>query len=108
MNLEPSKILDFVASVYPYVSQYISDNIDPYRKLDFDPQDICCFSCGSTRMVYMRRLPCGHFVDHNCLKERVLEKKFYCDKDGAKFLKGYENLLKAQEDGEGMEKRKDV
>lgn len=37
MEEDPNKLLDFVASAYPYVSKYISDNVDPYKKLDLNP-----------------------------------------------------------------------
>lgn len=61
---DPAKLLDFVASSYPYVSKFISDNIDPYKKLDFDPLDMRCVKCYSTKMIFLRRLSCGHFIDH--------------------------------------------
>jgi hypothetical protein len=32
---EPGKLLDFAAAAYPYASRYISDHIDPLRKMDF-------------------------------------------------------------------------
>ena len=93
---DPSKILDFVASSYPYVSKYISQNIDPYHKLDMDPADMKCMICMSKKMLFLRRLPCSHFCDHECLKENIRKGKFYCDNCGNKLLKGYENLLSRQ------------
>ena len=68
---DPSKLIDYIASAYPYVSRYITEKIDPLKKMDFDPSDIRCFKCGSTRMLFLRRLSCGHFVDHECLKDCI-------------------------------------
>lgn len=53
-----------------------------------------CMVCGSSRMITMRRLNCGHFIDHDCLKQCIDRGKFYCMVDGSQFLKGYESLLK--------------
>jgi hypothetical protein len=55
------------------VSRYITEKIDPMRKMDFEPSDIKCFKCGATRMLFLRRLTCGHFIDHECLKDSVLK-----------------------------------
>lgn len=90
--------MDFLASAYPYVSKYISDNLDPYKNLDIDQDTMKCMCCGSSRMIYLRRLNCGHFVDHNCLKECIVKGKFYCLVDGNQFLKGYESLMKRKEE----------
>ena len=67
------------------------------NKLEFDVEDIFCWSCGAERMARLRRLHCGHFIDHDCLKERVRKGKFHCEKCGAKFLKGYESLVREEE-----------
>lgn len=40
-------------------------------------------------MIMLRRLTCGHFIDHNCLKECIVKGRFYCEVDGSQFLKGY-------------------
>jgi hypothetical protein len=57
--------------------------------MDFNPEDIKCFKCASTRMIFLRRLPCGHFIDHECLKNSIIKDKFYCEEDGSLFLKGF-------------------
>lgn len=62
--------MDYVASSYPYVSKYISDNVDPYKKLDLS-DDMKCGKCNAKKMLFLRRLTCGHFVDHECLKENI-------------------------------------
>jgi hypothetical protein len=89
---DPNKLVDFVASSYPYVSRYITEKLDPMKKMDFEPSDMKCFKCGGTRMLFLRRLACGHFIDHECLKDCLMKEKFYCQEDGSQFLKGYENL----------------
>ena len=61
---DPSKLIDYVASSYPYVSRYIADKIDPMKKMNFEPEDIKCFKCGAKKMLFLRRLSCGHFIDH--------------------------------------------
>lgn len=33
-QLSPASLIDFICSSYPYVSKYISENIDPYKKLN--------------------------------------------------------------------------
>jgi len=40
-------------------------------------------------MIFLRRLNCGHYIDHECMKANILNEKFYCDEDGSLFLKGY-------------------
>ena len=49
---DPKKLLDYVASAYPYVSKYISENIDPYKKLDFNPDQMRCMKCNAKKMVF--------------------------------------------------------
>ena len=66
--------------------------------MDFDPTDIRCFKCGAKRMLFLRRLACGHFIDHECLKECILKEKYYCQEDGTQFLKGYENLRQREKE----------
>lgn len=91
-------MIDYVASSYPYVSKYISEHIDPLKKMDFNPADIRCFKCGSTKMLFLRRLSCGHFIDHECLKDNIIKEKYYCAEDGSQFLKGYENLRQKEKE----------
>ena len=57
-----------------------------------------CQKCKSKRMIFLRRLPCGHFIDHECLKENIRKGVMYCEKDGDKILKGYENLLQKEKE----------
>lgn len=78
VNQDPAKLMDYLASAYPYVSKYISENLDPYKKLDVEPDTMKCMVCSSSRMIFLRRLTCGHFIDHNCLKESIAKGKFYC------------------------------
>jgi hypothetical protein len=97
---DPAKLLDFVASAYPYVSRYISDHIDPLKKMDFSPSDLKCQKCASTKMLFLRRLSCGHFIDHECLKDCILKDRFYCAEDGSQFLKGFENLRQKEKEND--------
>jgi hypothetical protein len=54
--------------------------------------------CGSPNLQFLRRLPCGHFIDHNCLKECISQGIFECLKDGSGFLVGYRNLVRRMEE----------
>ena len=51
-------------------------------------------------MLFLRRLSCGHFIDHECLKDCILKEKYYCQEDGCQFLKGYENLREREKEVE--------
>ena len=57
-----------------------------------------CMICHSKKMLFLRRTSCGHFIDHECLKENIRKGKFYCDDCGNKLLKGYENLVQKQKE----------
>ena len=86
---DPTKLLDFVASSYPYVSKYISDNVDTYKKMDLNPEDMKCQKCFSKKMLFLRRITCGHFIDHECMKQNIRKERFYCEQCGGKIVKGY-------------------
>ena len=49
-------------------------------------------------MLFLRRLTCGHFIDHECLKDNLVKGKFFCEDCGTKIVKGYENLIGKQKE----------
>lgn len=89
-------MLDYILDSYPYVSKYLSQNMDANRKLKFSIEECKCFTCGNDKLLFLRRLPCGHYMDDACMRDLIAKNKLYCLNDGSRFLKGYENLLKVQ------------
>lgn len=57
-----------------------------------------CMKCYSKKMLFLRRLTCGHFIDHECLKDNLVKGKFFCEDCGTKIVKGYENLIGKQKE----------
>ena len=53
--------------------------------------------CSDKQKAFLRRLQCGHFIHHKCLRKRIEKGRLYCKVDGQKFLQGYESLLKNEE-----------
>jgi hypothetical protein len=52
-------------------------------------EDLECIMCDDKQRAFLRRLYCGHFVHHKCLKKRIEKGKLYCKIDGEKYLLGY-------------------
>jgi hypothetical protein len=50
------------------------------------------------RMLFLRRLSCGHFVDNDCLKQLITSEKYFCQTCGSQFLKGFENLKQKEKE----------
>ena len=93
-----NNILDFIADVYPYVSEYLSQNMDYNHKFKFNLEECKCFSCGNDKMVFLRRLPCGHYIDDVCIRDLISKNKLYCQVDGSRFLKGFESVLNIEKE----------
>jgi len=45
--------------------------------------------CNDKSKAFLRKLQCGHFIHHKCLRKRIEKGKFYCKQDGQKYLLGY-------------------
>jgi hypothetical protein len=52
--------------------------------------------CDDKQRAFLRRMYCGHFIHHKCLRRRIERGKFFCKLDGEKFLHGFESLIKHQ------------
>ena len=66
--------------------------------MNLEPETMECQKCFSKRMIFLRRLPCGHFIDHECFKENLRKGVTYCEKCGDKLVKGYEDLMRKEKE----------
>ena len=39
-------------------------------------EHMACVSCGSVRLMWLRRLPCSHYLDEGCLRESIEREQF--------------------------------
>lgn len=86
-----------MASTLPcYFSKTKRWNAAECRKLDITVEDLECSICDDKQKSFLRKLPCGHFIHHRCLRKRIEKGKFFCKVDGHKYLIGYENLVQHQ------------
>jgi hypothetical protein len=89
------RFTNFLAATQPcYFSKNTRWNIIECKKLDIKIEELECLMCSDKQKAFLRKLSCGHFIHHRCLRKRIEKGKFYCKLDGQKYLLGYEALLK--------------
>ncbi len=84
------RLTNFLASTLPcHFSKNVRWNIVECKKLDIKVEELECIMCNDKQKAFLRKLGCGHFIHHRCLRKRIEKNKFYCKLDGQKYLSGY-------------------
>ena len=82
------------ASLSCYFSKNTRWNIIECKKLAIKIEELECIACTDKQQAFLRKLNCGHFIHHRCLRRRIEKGKLFCRLDGYKFLQGYDSLIK--------------
>lgn len=105
VKLTDSKFYNFLACTLPcYFSKNTRWNILECKRLEIKIEDLECIMCDDKQRAFLRRMYCGHFIHHKCLKRRIEKGKLYCKIDGEKYLLGYESLIKHEKLNKIIEK----
>lgn len=92
------RFMNFLSCVLPcYFSKNTRWNIVECKKLDIKIENLECIACSDKQKAFLRRMHCGHFIHHKCLRKRIEKGRLYCKIDGQKFLHGYDSLRKHEE-----------
>ena len=84
------RIYNFLAATLPcFFSKNTRWNIIECKKLDIKIEELECMVCSDKQKAFLRKLHCGHFIHHRCLRRRIEKGKFFCKIDGQKYLLGY-------------------
>ena len=98
------KLNHFLAASLPcYFSKNTRWNIVECKKLDIKIEELECFACSDKRKAFLRRMNCGHFIHHKCLRKRIEKGKLFCKLDGQQILLGYHSLLKHEKLNKNVE-----
>jgi hypothetical protein len=61
-------------------------------------------ACSDKQRAFLRRMGCGHFIHHRCLRKRIEKGWLFCKVDGEKILHGYDSLMKHEKLNKDVEK----
>ena len=66
------RLYNFLACCYPpYFSKNNRWNVVECKKLDIKIEELECMMCKDPQKSFLRKLPCGHFIHHKCLRKRI-------------------------------------
>lgn len=66
------RLSNFIAGSIPcFFSKNTRWNIIECKKLDIKIEEMECLMCQDKQKAFLRKLSCGHFIHHRCLRKRI-------------------------------------